>query len=172
MGSGQWIQLSWEEALREEVADWEREAGAGNQAEEEEEETEAPQGTGAPVSHSLQDPSSPTAGPSPLDPGGLGGHPESTAAIAAVQVRQAEPDCGSSSRMVLRDRRQPYVFPRSCGGRMSCVFLVFIPMFAAIAFAGLWMYKCKQVILPYSVQEFPSHVNHQRERRMWNRLHW
>ena len=48
-------------------------------------------------------------------------------------------------RMVLRDRRKPYVIPRSCGGRMSCVFLVFVPMLGALALAGLWIYKTKQV---------------------------
>ena len=49
-----------------------------------------------------------------------------------------------ASRMVMRDRI-PYIIPKSCGGRMSCIFLVFIPMIGALSLAGLWMYKTKQV---------------------------
>ena len=51
---------------------------------------------------------------------------------------------GIASRMVMQDRI-PYVIPKSCGGRMSCIFLVFIPMIGALSLAGLWMYKTKQV---------------------------
>ena len=32
---------------------------------------------------------------------------------------------------------------------MSCVFLVFVPMLGALALAGLWLFKTKQVSVEY-----------------------
>ena len=53
--------------------------------------------------------------------------------------------CGRDSSMGGRNGRTPRIIPRTCGGKITCIFLVFIPMIGALTLAGWWMYKAKQV---------------------------